>query len=107
MLNKKRPDIDPEREKYAIRCMEDGDFEKMEFEQEPHYELIEVLVFFDFQPEEPMTRHYPGCSASFQITEVLRDDNYEEICLLPKEKEMWEEQILDDIEYRRRHDPRW
>jgi hypothetical protein len=107
MLDKHRPSIDPKREEYVLKCMRTGDYETMELEQEPEYELIEVLVFFDFTPYEPMTRHYPGCDAQLDITEVIRDDNYEEICLLPEVKAAWEEQLMDDYLYRLEHDPRW
>lgn len=105
---RKKADIRPEREEYVRKCFEtSGESVSMELEQEPDYELIEVLVFFDFEPYEPMTRHYPGCDASLDITEVIRDDNYEEICLLPEQKEAWEEELLDDYLYRLENDPRW
>ena len=107
MFNTSRPSIDPKREEYVRKCIATGDYATMELEQEPEYELIEVLVFFDFQPYEPMTRHYPGCDASLEICEVVRDDNLEEVCLLPEIKKQWEEQLLDDYEYRRGNDPRW
>lgn len=99
--------IDPKREEYVLKCISTGDYKTMELEQEPEYELIEVLVFFDFTPYEADSWTSPGCDASLDITEVIRDDNYEEICLLPEIKAQWEEQLLDDYEYRRRVDPRW
>ena len=105
---RKKSDIRPEREEYVRRCFEtSGESVSMELEQEPDYELIDVIVFFDFTPYEPDSWTSPGCDASLDITEVIRDDNYEEICLLPEVKAQWEEQLLDDYEYRRRNDPRW
>lgn len=81
---------------------------EMELENGPEDELITVQVYFDFQPYEPMTRHYPGCSASVDICEVVRDDNGAELCLLKEVRELWEEQILDDHnEELRGGDPRW
>lgn len=99
--------IDPKREEYVTKCIATGDYHIMEFEQEPVYELIECLVFFDFTPYEPAEMYSPGCDASLDITEVIRDDNYEEICLMPDFKADLEKQYLDDYEYRRRNDPRW
>ena len=46
---------------------------------------IEVTDF-DYQPYEPMERHYPGCSESVEINEVEIVDG-SEICLLPKAEE--------------------
>ena len=107
MLNKKRPTIDPKREEYVLRGLRSGNYATMELEQEPEYELIEVLVFFDFTPYEPDSLTSPGCDASLDITEVIRDDNYEEICLMPKTKEALEEELLEDYLYRLENDPRW
>ena len=58
-------------------------------------EEIEIEIDFDYQPEEQMTRHYPGCSASADINEVLRVDNGSELCLLPKAEELIEETLLE------------
>ena len=57
---------------------------------------IEIEVAFDFQPPERMTRHYPGCDASADIYEVIIVETGAEICLLPKEQERMEEELLDD-----------
>lgn len=34
------------------------------------YIEIEVEIDFDHQPEEKMTRHYPGCPAHIEINEI-------------------------------------
>ena len=31
---------------------------------------LPIRVHFDFNPYEPMTRHYPGCDASVEITDL-------------------------------------
>lgn len=69
---------------------------------ENYEEEIEIEVSFDFQPYEPMTRHYPGCDASCDIYEVVRADNGTELCLLPKEQERFEEELCDRAEENRR-----
>jgi hypothetical protein len=53
---------------------------------------IKIKVYFDYQPYEPMTRHYPGCSESVDIGEVRVADGGE-ICLL--DEGLMEEEILE------------
>ncbi len=57
---------------------------------------IEIEIFFDYQPYERMTKHYPGCSESVDICEVLIADTNIEICLLKEIAELMEEEILED-----------
>lgn len=64
-------------------------------------EEIEIEVYFDFQPEERMTRHYPGCDPSVEICEVIRADNGVELCLLPDEQERIEEILVEKAEENR------
>jgi len=58
-------------------------------------EEIEIEVEFDYEPDEAMTRDYPGATASADIYEVRRTDNGVEICLLPNEKERIEEILVE------------
>lgn len=58
---------------------------------------IEIEADFDYEPEEPMERHYPGCSESAVITEVRIADTDIELCLLPDEQEKLEEKLLEWI----------
>ncbi len=55
---------------------------------------IEVEISFDFQPDEPMTRHYPGCSASLDIYEVKLVETGAEICFLKDFESSMEEELL-------------
>ena len=57
---------------------------------------IEIEIFFDYQPYERMTKHYPGCSESVDICEVLIANTNIEICLLKEIAELMEEEILED-----------
>ena len=69
---------------------------------------IEVEIFFDFQPYEPMTRHYPGCDASCDIYEVMVTETGAEVCLLKEVEGYMEEEILCEYEEARTGgDPRW
>lgn len=68
---------------------------------------IEVEIFFDFQPYEPMTRHYPGSSPSCDIYEVQVVETGAEICLLKDVESSMAEEILDDYEDSKGYDPRW
>ena len=56
---------------------------------------IEIEIFFDYQPYESMTRHYPGCSESVDICEVLIADTNIELCLLKDVEGLMEEEILE------------
>ena len=57
---------------------------------------IEIEIFFDYQPYERMTKHYPGCSESVDICEVLIANTNIEICLLKEIADLMEEEILED-----------
>jgi len=54
---------------------------------------IEVEIFFDYQPAEQLTRDYPGCPESIQISEVkidsYEDEEVEDIVWMERDK--WEE----------------
>lgn len=58
---------------------------------------IDIGIEFDYQPYEPMERHYPGCPESVEINYVsLLDENgkeVSEICLLNESE--FEETILE------------
>ena len=54
---------------------------------------IEVEIFFDFCPPEPMTRHYPGYDDYVDICEVRRVDNNAELRLMKEEEEHFTERI--------------
>lgn len=64
-------------------------------------EEIEIEICFDYQPEEKQTWDYPGCSAGVEINEVTRVDNGAELCLLPREQESIEEQLVIQSEENR------
>lgn len=81
---------------------------KKHIEHGPECDEIEIEIFFDFQPEEPMTRHYPGCDPSCDIYEVRIVETDAEICLLKDlESSMAEEILCDYEEAHRGGDPRW
>lgn len=56
---------------------------------------IHIEVEFDYEPDEAMTRDYPGATADASIYEVTNLDNGSEICLLPKEQERIEEILVE------------
>lgn len=56
---------------------------------------IEIEIFFDYQPYERMTQHYPGCSESIDICEVLIADTNIEISLLKDVEDLMKEEILE------------
>ncbi len=58
-------------------------------------EEIEIEVDFDYDPDEAQTWNYPGASASACIYEVTNLQNGSEICLLPKEQEKLEEDLVE------------
>jgi hypothetical protein len=58
-------------------------------------EEIEIEVEFDYEPDEAMTRDYPGATASASIYEVTNLENGSEICLLPKVQEQIEEDLVE------------
>lgn len=69
---------------------------------------IEVEIFFDFQPYEDQTWHYPGSSPSCDIYEVQVVETGAEVCLLKDVEGRMAEEILDDYEESRMGgDPRW
>ena len=70
---------------------------------ENYDEEIEIEVFFDYDPYEPMTRHYPGCDEQVSIYEVKLTESGEEICLLPETLSEVESQILDWIHEEREY----
>ena len=67
---------------------------------------IPITVCFDYEPYEPSTRFYPGNTESVDVyfVHVTGDENAA-MCLLPDEKSMMEEKILEEIvEYRRQEE---
>lgn len=61
------------------------------------YEELEIEVDFDYEPYEPMTRHYPGAPEAVIINAiyVVTDEGLSEICLIPNR--VVEEQLENDI----------
>ena len=43
---------------------------------------IEIRVEFDYQPEEPMTRHYPGCLEDAEICGITMVSTDAEIIII-------------------------
>ena len=60
-------------------------------------EEIAIDVEFDYEPFEPMERHYPGSAEAAHITEVTLAGTDIEICLLPNTTEEVETALLDWI----------
>lgn len=65
------------------------------------YEELEVEIDFDYEPYEPMTRHYPGSPEGVIINAiyVVTDEGLSEICLIPNRivEEQLENAILEEI----------
>lgn len=53
-------------------------------------EEIEIEIEFDYQPYEPMTRHYPGCNEDIEFCGFTVVDTGAEI-------EIIDENLLDDL----------
>ena len=58
-------------------------------------EEIEVEVEFYYQPFEPMTKHYPGCSEEVSLETVFIAETGLEICLIDAYE--FEQKILEKI----------
>lgn len=58
---------------------------------------LEIQVTdYDYEPYEPMERHYPGASECVHIN-MVEIVGISEICLLPKTEEKLEEELLEHI----------
>lgn len=62
------------------------------------YDEVEIEIDYDYEPFEPKTRHYPGCSENIIIIEIRMTENNSEIFIIDKKvTDLLEEQILNYI----------
>lgn len=59
---------------------------------------IEITVYFDFAPPEPMTRHYPGYDGYIDVCEVRVVETDAEVSLLKDEESSIIERLWEHFE---------
>ena len=61
------------------------------------YIEIPVTIYYDFQPPERQTRHYPGCPAAVCVTDIVVPGDYVSYILKNYEDSL-EQECWDDLE---------